>query len=167
MSASCAENPGNVALAKWRFLVRDSRRAGCFVNLTRPPMPSAPRFVLVTSSRPNKGAEHWLQMTWRREIITSNRRDSSKVKLLNALTLIILLSTQLAIGSQTVTNDEKVANYLTDSFYNLGRAQTTTTNWIKKKKGLLNGIILLVPPTNITKGDPTWILPQKSLNYQH
>jgi hypothetical protein len=36
----------------------------------------------------------------------------------------ILLSAQLAIGSQTVTNDEKVANYLTDSFYNLGRAQT-------------------------------------------
>ena len=32
-------------------------------NLTRPPMPSAPRFVLVTSSRPNKGSEHWLQMT--------------------------------------------------------------------------------------------------------
>ncbi|SMG66539.1 secreted protein [methanotrophic bacterial endosymbiont of Bathymodiolus sp.] len=59
-----------------------------------------------------------------KKIITSNRRDSSKVKLLNALTLIILLSTQLAIGSQTVTNDEKVANYLTDSFYNLGRAQT-------------------------------------------
>ena len=28
---SYAENPGNVALAKWRFLVRDSRRAGCFV----------------------------------------------------------------------------------------------------------------------------------------
>jgi hypothetical protein len=27
-----AENPGNVALAKWRFLVRDSRRAGCFVD---------------------------------------------------------------------------------------------------------------------------------------
>jgi hypothetical protein len=24
-------------------------------NLTRPPMPSAPRFALVTSSRPNKG----------------------------------------------------------------------------------------------------------------
>ncbi len=35
-------------------------------NLTRPLMPSAPRFVLVTSSRPNKGSEHWLQMTWRR-----------------------------------------------------------------------------------------------------
>ena len=32
-------------------------------NLTRPPMPLAPRFVLVTSSRPNKGSEHWLQMT--------------------------------------------------------------------------------------------------------
>ncbi len=32
-------------------------------NLTRPLMPSAPRFVLVTSSRPNKGSEHWLQMT--------------------------------------------------------------------------------------------------------
>ena len=32
-------------------------------NLTRPPMPSAPRFVLVTSSRPNKGSGHWLQMT--------------------------------------------------------------------------------------------------------
>jgi hypothetical protein len=29
----CAENPGNVALAKWRFLVRDSRRAGCFVEV--------------------------------------------------------------------------------------------------------------------------------------
>ena len=28
-----AENPGNVALAKWRFLVRDSRRAGCFVGV--------------------------------------------------------------------------------------------------------------------------------------
>jgi hypothetical protein len=30
---STAENPGNVALAKWRFLVRDSRRAGCFVGV--------------------------------------------------------------------------------------------------------------------------------------
>ena len=26
-------------------------------------MPSAPRFVLVTTSRPNRGSEHWLQMT--------------------------------------------------------------------------------------------------------
>jgi hypothetical protein len=31
--ATIAENPGNVALAKWRFLVRDSRRAGCFVGV--------------------------------------------------------------------------------------------------------------------------------------
>ena len=35
-------------------------------NLTRLLIPSAPRFVLVTSSRPNKGSEHRLQMTWRR-----------------------------------------------------------------------------------------------------
>ena len=31
--SAVAENPGNVALAKWRFLVRDSRRAGCFVGV--------------------------------------------------------------------------------------------------------------------------------------
>jgi hypothetical protein len=45
-------------------------------NLTRPPMPSAPRFVLVTSSRPNKGSEHWLQAC---ALVLSGRRAKKPI----------------------------------------------------------------------------------------
>jgi hypothetical protein len=57
-----------------QYLVLNVMRPTGFVirNMFSPKY-SAPRFVLVTSFRPNKGSEHWLQMTWRRDSCRAGR----------------------------------------------------------------------------------------------